>query len=88
MQAKWKIDINLQNNEFNNWELGLVSLFNGILTFVGYLMPKPSLQNSSNTIKTIAGRIRKFLTFPNGITPKVNILVRLEFELAYFEAEV
>ena len=30
---------------------GLVSLFNGISTFVGYLMPKPfSLKNSSDTI--------------------------------------
>ena len=30
---------------------GLVSLFNGILTFVGHLMPKPfSKKNSSGTI--------------------------------------
>ena len=30
---------------------GLVSLFNGISTFVGYLMPKPfSEKNSSGTI--------------------------------------
>ena len=30
---------------------GLVSLFNGISTFVGYLMPKPfSKKNSSGTI--------------------------------------
>ena len=30
---------------------GLVSLFNDISTFVGYLMPKPSFQkNSSGTI--------------------------------------
>ena len=31
--------------------LGLVSLFNGISAFVGYLMPKPySKKNSSGTI--------------------------------------
>ena len=31
--------------------IGLVSLFNGISTFVGYLMPKPfSEKNSSGTI--------------------------------------
>ena len=31
--------------------IGLISLFNGILTFVGYLMPKPfSEKNSSGTI--------------------------------------
>ena len=37
------------------WQLtithfGLVSLFNGISTFVGYLMPKLSLKNSSDSI--------------------------------------
>ena len=32
-------------------QFGLVSLFNGILTIVGYLMPKPfSKKNSSGTI--------------------------------------
>ena len=37
----------------------LVSLFNGISTFVGYLMPKPfSKKKSSGTISPIAGRIR------------------------------
>ena len=30
---------------------GLVSLFNGISTFVGYLMPKLSRQNSCGTIQ-------------------------------------
>ena len=33
----------------------LVSLFNGTSTFVVYLMPKLSLQNSSDTIQPIAG---------------------------------
>ena len=37
-----------------NWNMfwfGLISLSNGILTFVGHLMPKPSLQkNSTDTI--------------------------------------
>ena len=32
-------------------EYGLVSFFNGISTFVGYLMPMPfSLKNSNDTI--------------------------------------
>ena len=36
-----------------------VSCFNGISTFVGYLMPKPSLQkNGGGTIYLIAGGIR------------------------------
>ena len=44
---------------------GLVSLFNGISTFAGYLMPKPfSEKNSSGTILPIAGRIRGFISFP------------------------
>ena len=30
-------------NKINKGNFGLVSLFNGISTFVGYLMPKPSL---------------------------------------------
>ena len=33
----------------SDW-FGLVSLFNGISTFVGYLMPKLSLKNSSEAI--------------------------------------
>ena len=32
--------------------LGLASLSNGISNFVGYLMPKPSLKNSSGTSKS------------------------------------
>ena len=33
------------------WLIGLVSLFNGISSFVGYLMPKPfSYKNSSGTV--------------------------------------
>ena len=39
-----------------NKQLGLVGLFNGISTFVDYLIPKSSLQkNSSDTISPIAG---------------------------------
>ena len=44
---------------------GLVSLFNGISTFVGYL-----------------------IYFPKGICPKVNVIARLEFELAYYDSAV
>ena len=39
--------------------LGIIlgSLFNGISTFVGYSLPKPSLEmNSGGTILTITGR--------------------------------
>ena len=48
----------------NNLKLRLVSLFNGISTFMGYLKPKLFLsKNSSVTIQTIAGRMRWFIPF-------------------------
>ena len=43
----------------------LVSLFNGIATFAGYLMPKSSFKiNSCGTIWPIAERISGFIPFP------------------------
>ena len=45
--------------------------FNGISTFVGYLMPKPSFEkNSSVTIQPIAGRIRGLIPFPRVFAQK------------------
>ena len=42
-----------------------VILFDGISTFVGYLMPKSfSYKNSSGTIQPIAARMRGFIPFP------------------------
>ena len=56
IRLKCKINLQLK---------GLVFLFNGISTFVGYLMPKPfSLKYSSGTIEPVAGRIRVFISFP------------------------
>ena len=50
----------------------LVSLFNRISTFVGYLMPKPSFsKNSSDTILPIAWRITGFVPFPKVFVQKV-----------------
>ena len=37
-----------RKKEWQNW-FGLDILFNGIVTFVGYLMPKPSLQIERGT---------------------------------------
>ena len=46
------------------FSFSLVSLFIGISTFIGYLMPNPFLKkNSSSTILPIAGRIRGFIPF-------------------------
>ena len=42
---------------------GLFSLFNGISTFVGYLMSNPFLTNSSGTIQLIARIIRGFILY-------------------------
>ena len=74
---------------FLHLSLSLVFLFNGISTFVGYLMTKLfSSKNSSGTILPITGRIRGFIPFPKGICPKVNVTARLEYERAYYDSAV
>ena len=73
----------------NTFPFGLVSFFNGISTFVGYSMPKPSLEkNISDVSVTYSWEDLTFLTFPKGICPKVNVIARLEFELAYYDSAV
>ena len=64
-----------------------MSLLNGILALLEYLMPKPSLQkNSSDTIQPIVGGGGKEVhTFPRGICTKVNLIAQLEFQLVYFK---
>ena len=60
------------------YRFGLVSLFNGILTFMGDLIPKLSLlKNSSDTIWHIPGRDKKVHNFPKGISPKMNVIGEL-----------
>ena len=50
-------------------------LFNGISTFMSYLMPKPSLyKNSSHTIN-ILSRDKSIHTYPKGISSEVNVIV-------------
>ena len=62
------------------------SLFNGISTYGGYLMPKPYLYHCSGTNYPISAGIRRFNNFPKGISLEVNVIARLEIELTYFEA--
>ena len=62
--------------------VSLVSLFNGISTFVGYLMPMPFSKNYF----TNSWADKEVHTFPKGICPKVNVIARLEFELAYYDS--
>ena len=50
-----------------------------------YLMPKPTLhKNNSDT--TYSWDNKRVHTFPKGISPKMNAIAQLEFELAFFEA--
>ena len=70
---------------FKEIRFGLVSFFNGISSFVGYLMPKPSfLKNRSGTIWEDKG----VHTFLKGICPKVNVIAQLEFELSNYNSVV
>ena len=52
-------------------------LFNGISTFMDYLMPK----NNSDTILPIAGRTERVRAFLKGISLKVNVIKWVEFKL-------
>ena len=71
------------------YRFGLVSLFNDISTFVGYLMPKQfSSNNSSGAILTHSWEEKGVHIFPKGIWPKVNVIARLEYELAYYNSAV
>ena len=52
-------------------------------------MPKLSFQkNSTSTILTCSWEDKQVHAFPKGTCPKVNIIVRLEFELAYYDSTV
>ena len=56
---------------------------------MSYLVPKQSLKkNSCGTIQLIAGEIVSLHNFPNCICLKVNIIARLEFELAYCDIAI
>ena len=77
------------NNQSQHQLFGLIcfiwaSFFNIMSTFVGYLILKPSvLKNSSSTEGD-----KRVHAFPNGISPKVNIMARLAFELVYYDVTV
>ena len=64
---------------------GLAPLFNGILTAGGYLMPKPSLKNSSDTD---SWEDKGLHALPNDICPKVKVMAWQEFDLVSFKAEI
>ena len=64
----------------------------GFSFFVGSCIPKsPWHKNSSGTILPMVGGgggIRRFIPFPKGISPKVNVVARQEFELTYNDISV
>ena len=58
--------------------VGLISLFNDMSTFMGYLMPKSSLQKDhSGTIQSTAVEDKGFQILPYSMSPKVNVIVQL-----------
>ena len=68
---------------------GLVSLFNGISTFVGYFNAEAILlEEQSWYYLTHSWEDKGVHTFPKGICPKVNVIAWLEYELAYYDSVV
>ena len=54
-----------------------------------FLMSKlPLYKNSSGSISCRAERDKRFHAFSKSISPKVNVIAQLEFELAYFKVAV
>ena len=51
-------------------------------------MPKPFLENSSDIIKPINCGLRGLIAFPKVFVWKINVIVRLEFQLGYTEGAV
>ena len=69
--------------------MNLVSLFDDISTFVGYLIAKSILQEAQQWYYlTHSWEDKGVHTFPHGIRPKVNVIARLEFDLAYYDSAV
>ena len=64
---------------------GLVSLFNGISTFLCYLM---LLEEQQWCYLTHSWEDKGVYIVPKSICPKVNVIVRLEFELTYYNPTV
>ena len=65
------------------------SLFNGISTFVGFLVPKKKKERkSSDIIKSLGRGIRVFIPFSRVFIQKSTYIARLEFELTYSKVSV
>ena len=62
-------------------------LFNGISTFLAYLLPKILLQNCIYCLN-YSWDNQKVHAFPNSIFAKMNAIVRLGFELSVYDVAV
>ena len=68
---------------------GLVSFFNGILTLFRLFNAKTILLEEQKWYYlTHSWEDKRAHTFPKGICPKVNVIARLEYELAYYDSAV
>ena len=68
---------------------GLVSLFNGISTLFRLFNAKAiHLEEQQWYNLTHNWEDKGVHTFPKGICPKVNVIARLEYELAYYDSAV
>ena len=66
----------------------LVSWFNGISTFDGYVMSKPpELKNSSSAFEHVARGIKEAIPFQKAFSMNVNI-AQLEFKPAFYNVTV
>ena len=65
---------------------GLVSFFNGISTFVVYFKAKAILPEQLWWYLTHSLEDKEVHTFPKRICQKVNVIVRPEVELAYYNS--
>ena len=67
--------------------LVLVSLFNGISTFVGYLKQKPKFDEDQFSL-TYSWEDKEVYTLLKSIYPKLNVIAQQEFELAHYAVVV
>ena len=94
MRARFYICLLCSNIKMNVEQTGfidcwLVSLFNGISTLFRLFNAKAILLEKQLWYYLTHSREDKRVnTIPKGICPKVNVIARLEYELAYYESAV
>ena len=73
----------------NGLSIGFLSLFNGISTLYWLFNAKAILLEKRGWYYlTHSWEDKRVHTFPKGICPKVNVIARLEYELAYNDSAV